>query len=180
MDYENLYKEAVSKIKSILADKKKQGLTNCLFEGDLNEIFTELKESEDERIRNELIKLMKQMSNTIVENYTTIEISTFVAWLEKQGEQKSDWSEYDKVVIDAIYNTLKHSNVTKCGVEVTVMLLWLEKLEKQGKPNVEQLTAFAQHLNKRGAFRDDLCMDFEHEAQSFIEMQKFNATQLGV
>ena len=37
---------------------------------------------------------------------------------------------------------------------------------------IEQLTAFAQHLNKRGAFRDDLCMDFEHEAQSFIELQK--------
>lgn len=37
---------------------------------------------------------------------------------------------------------------------------------------IEQLTAFAVHLNKRGAFRDDLCMDFEHEAQSFIELQK--------
>lgn len=36
---------------------------------------------------------------------------------------------------------------------------------------IEQLTAFAVHLNKRGAFCDDLCMDFEHEAQSFIEMQ---------
>lgn len=36
---------------------------------------------------------------------------------------------------------------------------------------IEQITAFAQHLNKRGAFRDDLCMDFEHEAQSFIEIQ---------
>jgi len=35
----------------------------------------------------------------------------------------------------------------------------------------EQLTAFAIHLNKRGALRDDLCMDFEHEAQSFIESQ---------
>lgn len=36
---------------------------------------------------------------------------------------------------------------------------------------VERLTAFAVHLQKRGAFRDDLCMDFEHEAQSFIELQ---------
>lgn len=36
---------------------------------------------------------------------------------------------------------------------------------------IEQLTVFAKHLNKRGAFRDDLCMDFEHEAQSFIESQ---------
>lgn len=35
----------------------------------------------------------------------------------------------------------------------------------------EWLTAFAIHLQRRGAFRDDLCMDFEHEAQSFIEMQ---------
>ena len=50
---------------------------------------------------------------------------------------------------------------------------FLNWLEKQGEQNnlVEQLTAFAQHLNKRGAFREDLCMDFEHEAQSFIEMQ---------
>lgn len=55
----------------------------------LEELFPELKESEDERIRYELIKLMKQMSNTIVENYTTIEISTFVDWLEKQGEQET-------------------------------------------------------------------------------------------
>ena len=36
---------------------------------------------------------------------------------------------------------------------------------------IEQLAAFAVHLQKRGAFRDDLCMDFEHEAQSFLEMQ---------
>ena len=50
---------------------------------------------------------------------------------------------------------------------------FLNWLQKQGKRDniVEQLTAFAQHLNNRGAFRDDLCMDFEHEAQSFIEMQ---------
>lgn len=50
-------------------------------------IFPELRESEDEIIRKELIKLMKKMSNTIVENYTTIEISTFISWLEKQDEQ---------------------------------------------------------------------------------------------
>ena len=34
---------------------------------------------------------------------------------------------------------------------------------------IEQITAFAQHLNKCGAFREDLCIDFEHEAQTFIE-----------
>lgn len=44
---------------------------------------------------------------------------------------------------------------------------------------IEQLAAFAVHLNKRGAFREDLCMDFEHEAQSFIESQQ-NAAHLGI
>ena len=48
----------------------------------------------------------------------------------------------------------------------------MKMAEWKDKQLVEQLTAFAQHLNKRGAFRDDLCMDFEHEAQSFIEMQQ--------
>ena len=48
----------------------------------------------------------------------------------------------------------------------------LEAMQWKDEQLIEQLTAFAQHLNKRGAFRDDLCMDFEHEAQSFIESQK--------
>lgn len=48
----------------------------------------------------------------------------------------------------------------------------MKMAEWKDKECKEQLTAFAQHLNKRGAFRDDLCMDFEHEAQSFIELQK--------
>lgn len=57
--------------------------------------------------------------------------------------------------------------------EELAMELGLTNCQTQGERNniVEQLTAFAVHLQKRGAFRDDLCMDFEHEAQSFIEMQ---------
>lgn len=47
----------------------------------------------------------------------------------------------------------------------------LQAIEWKDKQLPEWLTAFAIHLQKRGAFRDDLCMDFEHEAQSFIEMQ---------
>ena len=47
----------------------------------------------------------------------------------------------------------------------------LDMAQWKDEQQIEQLTAFAVHLQKRGAFRDDLCMDFEHEAQSFIEMQ---------
>lgn len=49
----------------------------------------------------------------------------------------------------------------------------MEMAQWKDKQLIEQLTAFAQHLNKRGAFRDDLCMDFEHEAQSFIEFREY-------
>ena len=69
--------------------------------------------------------------------------------------------------------------------DIIKMAEWKDEQYKQDNSNfinylkkwaqgwlIEQLTAFAVHLNKRGAFRDDLCMDFEHEAQSFIELQK--------
>lgn len=51
--------------------------------------------------------------------------------------------------------------------------LWRITRNRWQERAIEQLTAFAQHLNKRGAFRDDLCMDFEHEAQSFIEFREY-------
>lgn len=167
MDYEKAYTNAVARAKQAIKDCGDNEGRKRMIEG----IFPELAESEDERIRKEIIQ-------SIQENMCIIHKDKCLAWLEKQG--KTDWNEYDKAVIYAIYNTLSHCNVTKCGcLEVTDMLEWLEALEKQGERNniVEQLTAFAQHLNKRGAFREDLCMDFEHEAQSFIEFQKYIAKQ---
>lgn len=165
MDYEKAYTNAVARAKQAIKDCGHNERQKRMIE----DIFPEL--GDPDRIRQELIQYLQNKPYPPSGRYS---VTDFLNWLEKQGERKPDWSEYDKVVIDAIYNTLKHGNVTKCGVEVTVMLLWLEELEKQGKRSniVEQLTAFAQHLNKRGAFCDDLCMDFEHEAQSFIEMQK--------
>ena len=84
-------------------------------------------------------------------------------------EQKPAWSEEDELVLTSTVNTLKLTNG-----DAQMKIEWLKSLKDRytWKPNVEQLTAFAQHLNKRGGFRDDLCMDFEHEAQSFIESQK--------
>lgn len=177
MDYEKAYTNAVARAKQAIKDCGDNEGRKRMIEG----IFPELAENEDELMRKEAISIIRQY-NIICERegdkcYTADRV---IAWLEKQGKRNPDWNEYDKAVIYAIYNTLSHCNVTKCGcLEVTDMLEWLEELEKQGKRDniVEQLTAFAQHLNKRGAFREDLCMDFEHEAQSFIEFQKYIAKQ---
>ena len=72
------------------------------------------------------------------------------------------------------------SSENDCYNAAMQAMQWKDKRHKQDRRiirnhwqewAIEQLAAFAVHLNKRGAFRDDLCMDFEHEAQSFIEIQ---------
>ena len=58
---------------------------NDLSNDDLKTIFPELKESEDERIRKELIFYLRYQ-HSISENFE--DIGKWIAWLEKQGEQK--------------------------------------------------------------------------------------------
>ena len=65
-------------------------------------IFPELKESEDEKIRKELIDFFKKASGGFLDS--TIHCKTFgkwLAWLEKQGE-KSSWKP-SKEEMDALY-----------------------------------------------------------------------------
>ncbi len=77
-----------------------------------NSIILEPEESEDEKIRKELIKLLNIMSDGIVENYTTIPLKDFVAYLEKQKEHKqvdidfvSDWlRKHIKTYVNSEYN----------------------------------------------------------------------------
>ena len=87
-DYKKLYEDAVNKIKSIIADKKKQGLTNCLFEGDLNEIFPQLMESENEIIRKEIIDFIKAIINKSA--ISSAKEEKWIAWLEKQDPKKHE------------------------------------------------------------------------------------------
>ena len=51
----------------------------------IEELFPELKESEDERIRKSLIKHLEQERGSLSND----EAGEAIAWLEKQGEQKS-------------------------------------------------------------------------------------------
>lgn len=90
MDYKKKYKEAVGKIKELLEEKKKKEMTNCLFEGELNEIFSELRESEDEKARKGIYNFLYNERHNIKQlTPYTDEFDRWLAWLEKQGEQKS-------------------------------------------------------------------------------------------
>ena len=80
MDNENKYNNALKKLQEALAPKdgcKISGLTR----GCIEEIFPELAESEDERIRKEIISALKWANHKGV-------YDKHIAWLEKQGEQK--------------------------------------------------------------------------------------------
>jgi hypothetical protein len=80
--YDEAIKIAMSKIKN--------NKDHILYEEDIIDIFPELKESEDERIRkfisNELVCLRATYGKSS-DRYE--ELTNAVAWLEKQGEQKS-------------------------------------------------------------------------------------------
>lgn len=72
MNYEKKYKEAL--------ERAKKG--KCL-----ENIFPELRESEEERIRKELLDYLDE--RRVVERFTDIRVKEeWIAWLEKQGEQK--------------------------------------------------------------------------------------------
>ncbi len=75
MDYEEKYKEALERATIEYKDEDRH------LKASLERIFHELKDSEDEKIRKKIIKLVKEHSV----NHERCQMET---WLEKQGEQK--------------------------------------------------------------------------------------------
>lgn len=98
MDYEQKYKEALEKAKKLHG---KSCINNVL-----EDLFPELQENEDERIRKWCISHFNACINVIKDNdeYKEYLSNKVIAWLEKQGEKKlienveTKFCEGDKVV----------------------------------------------------------------------------------
>ena len=65
----------------------------------LDTIIPELKESEDERTRKEILNVFKQLYEDTTICGRNYDYTKWIAWLEKQGEQKPAWSEEDEDAI---------------------------------------------------------------------------------
>ena len=78
MDYENKHQEEIIRATQ---------LWECgdITRENLEYIFPELQESEDEKIRKDLIKWINEFPDTIWRSHNKKDV---IAWLEKQGEQK--------------------------------------------------------------------------------------------
>ena len=117
----------------------------------LETLFPELAESEDERIRENCIHFLELQKE---HHASTIEIDECIAWLEKQGEQKSAWSEEDELMLTSIVNTLKLTN----GAE-QMKIDWLKSLKNRvqphWKPTEEQLNFLVDLRDNHGLYLEE-------------------------
>jgi len=72
------YDEAIKKIQSYVVDE--YGCTRIK----VVNVFPELKESEDERIRKELLNAFQESEDSLYMVLTPFRRESFIAWLEKQ------------------------------------------------------------------------------------------------
>ena len=105
MNYEEKYKEALEKAKEFYALCEKCGAKDTV--DFLEDSFSELKESEDEKVRKEILEVAK----TVVLRDGTLygkkyNFREWIAWLEKQG-QKPAWSEEDERIVTGIINDIQ-------------------------------------------------------------------------
>ena len=127
MDYEKKYKEAIEKVRS-LHDNADEVSKLIDLKEELEAIFPELKESEDEKIRKELIQ---SFSDKDEEDYEGLHPrAQIVAWLEKPGEHAR--------FLEAIQVGDK---VTRNEDGVLVNLSQLKRVAKKDKKQGEQKPA---------------------------------------
>lgn len=132
MDYEKKYKNALEWARLV-----KEGRIGFV-RSEVEKVFPELAESEDERIRKELKRAI-----AVALDYSYFDKETAdncIAWLEKQCEQKP-WSEEDERIKNGLIENFKwfcgdFPETTKWGKDddmlVKDIITWLEKQGKKG------------------------------------------------
>ena len=128
MDYEQRYNEAIEKIKNglqPLSDGTKiSGVTRAFLE----EVFPELKEGEDERIRKAILKMLHETPNNLVWVDYGLRKKDAISWLEKQGEQKK---QLINKACDVLVNCIEDFMSRR-------MEVWDEECKKQTLENIRK------------------------------------------
>ena len=120
--YEKLYKEALERAR---VWKEKSGMPKNK-QGILDDIFPELKESEDERIL-EIIKHCIESRYLHTSTIKGISQKQCFAWLEKQGEQKSVDKEYTFKAIPRLLDMMEPTEKAKAYCQKLI-----DTLKKEG------------------------------------------------
>ena len=84
--YKEKYEQALAKLRGLIDGIREE---KCeIVEDDIIDIFPELAESNDEKIRKELKHYLEVKRCITQSDEEYVKCNTFLAWLEKQGEQK--------------------------------------------------------------------------------------------
>ena len=95
IDYKKKYEEAIERMKSWARGEHPECFTEAQKAAEF--VFPELKESEDERIRKEILNVIHQLDDNTTICGRNYDFQKWIAWLEKQGElDRSDCSYFDK------------------------------------------------------------------------------------
>ena len=103
---------------------------------DIQYLFPELRESEDERIRRSLISYLNEIGNSGVASFNGFSIKEYITYLEKQKEPDGIWTEEDdaKVRVMCKEGDLKPSEIA-----------WLKELKNRIVKKEQKPTEFDEY-----------------------------------
>lgn len=140
MDYEKKYKAVLNTatqwIKDGCTDKEKMCL-EC--------VFPELRESEDERIRQKLLSLVEWSSSFYGGGITRKEVDEIRAYIEKQ--KPAEWSEEDENRVQAVVDLLENTSAIHPNYSHRKLIIWLKSLRPSWKPSEEQMSMLLAVIN---------------------------------
>ena len=131
-DYKEKYEMALEKAKKFIEENPLVQNLNTW----IKEIFPELKESEDKRIKEEIIEYLER---TIPHHHRdeVLKSKEWIDWLEKQGdEQKSIWTDNDKTMAFTLLRDVDQMTyISKEGKNERIG--WLNSLEEKFTRNLK-------------------------------------------
>lgn len=122
------FDEAIEELRGLLDGIHEE---KCdIMEDDIVRIFPELKESEDEKIRNVLVdyfKRYKEQEECGIKTFYGIPTDNIIAWLEKQGEHKPADKEYTFKAIPRLLGMIPPTDRAKSYCQKLI-----DSLEQEG------------------------------------------------
>ena len=162
INYEEKYKEALAKLASYSKDVNGRALINP------GDIFPELAETTDEKIRREIIEHLnwaQERGSLPNEIYQSKKVGDWIDWLERMDSRVSreDKKRFDDIrkstirILEKFYNTISQDDEE---FQATLDSIdWLDSLgiSPQGcrwKPSSDQLSALKKTINNLDATKD--------------------------
>ena len=115
MDYEQKYKEALEK-----ARKKIENSKNIEMVSFIEDAFSELKESKDEKIKKELIKWMNDFPDEI---WRFLYKKDVIAWLEKHDENTliEEIKRRKEILLEEKENAVSYTENISLGARIAML-----------------------------------------------------------